>query len=89
MRSRKWMIYILANDAPVDIDDDHQNANDNGEPGTPIAGTSAQMPYPGQSFMWFNDSPFAFTHEKAQELQEHAQEKPVEPPTTSKRQRRK
>jgi hypothetical protein len=76
----------------VDIDDDHQsvsNANDNSEPDTPIVGTSTQMPYPGQSFMWFNDSPFAFTHEKAQELQEHAQEQPAEPPTTSKRQRRK
>ncbi|KAF9647572.1 hypothetical protein BDM02DRAFT_3187905 [Thelephora ganbajun] len=65
------------------------NANENSEPDTPIVGTSAQMPYPGQSFMWFNDSPFAFTHEKAQELQEHAQEQPAEPPTTSKRQRRK
>jgi hypothetical protein len=79
-------------DVIVDTDDDHQsvsNANENSEPDTPIAGTSTQMPYPGQSFMWFNDSPFAFTHEKAQELQEHAQEQPAEPPTTNKRQRRK
>jgi len=76
----------------ADIDDHHQsvsNPNESGESDTPIPGTSAQMPYPGQSFMWFNDSPFAFTHEKAQELQEHALEQPAEPPTTSKRQRRK
>ena len=78
-------------DVPVDIDHDQSvsNINEQSEPDTPIACTSAQMPYPGQSFMWFNDSPFAFTHEKAQELQEHAQEKPTEPPATNKRQRRK
>ena len=86
------MIYLSAFDAIVDVDCDHQsvsNARGSGEPDTPIAGTSAQMPYPGQSFMWFNDGPFAFTHEKAQELQEHAQEQPAEPPATGKRQRRK
>jgi len=85
------LFYLSAVDVPVDIDRDQSvsNINEHSEPDTPIACTSAQMPYPGQSFMWFNDSPFAFTHEKAQELQEHAQEQPTEPPTTNKRQRRK
>jgi hypothetical protein len=65
------------------------NANESSEPDTPIPGTSVQMPYPGQSFMWFNDSPFAFNREKAQELREQAQVQPIEPPKTSKRQRTK
>jgi len=86
------MIYLSTSDAPADTDGDRQsvsNANESSELDIPLVGTSSRMPYPGQSFMWFNDSPFVFTHEKAQELREYAQEQPAEPPTTSKRQRRK